>query len=400
MLKVYLKELTELLRDRKTLFFIIALPVIIFPVIFGLLALVVANVAIDEQQKILRYSIINGEQAPKFSEELFFHRDFKKLELELNSVKDINQAIKENRVDVVIKVNGDHQAQLKQKRQDDWQIYFNNSSQLNSVKSKVNKVFLQYLETIQKDELIKLSVNTELFTYLKAPVKLNVVNTANERENIGEKVGGFLPYLLIILCLTGAMYPAIDIGAGEKERGTLETLLLTPISRLSIVLGKFFTIMTTAIATALITLVSLVFWTFIIGEIANVEVVRRVLSSVSTGDLLLILLMLIPVSSIFSALLLAISIYARNYKEAQNYMGQMSMIGFFPIMVAMLPGVKLDWTWALVPISNVALAIKEIIKGTIDYTMLFAILSSSVIFALIAISFCVYWFNKESVLFR
>lgn len=400
MLEVYLKELKELLRDRKTLFFMIALPVIIFPVIFGLMALVVANVAMDEQKKVLRYSIINSEQAPKFAEELFYHRDFKRLDITLATVSEIEQAIKRNRVDVVIHINEEHQTNLSSHQQDHWKIYFNNASQLNFVKQKVNKVFKDYVSHIQQGEIERLGLSNEQFLFVKSPVTLNVVNTANERENIGEKIGGFLPYLLIILCLTGAMYPAIDIGAGEKERGTLETLLLTPISRVSIVLGKFLIIMTTGIVTAFITLMSLVFWTFIIGEIANVEVVRRVLSSVGAGDLLLILLMLIPVSSIFAALLLAISIYARSFKEAQNYMGPMSILGFFPVMVAMLPGVKLNWTWSIVPISNVALAIKEIIKGTIDYTMLVAILSSSVVFAILSIYFCVSWFNKESVLFR
>ena len=82
---------------------------------------------------------------------------------------------------------------------------------------------------------------------------LETVNTADEQENIGELIGGFIPYILIPLILTGAMYPAIDIGAGEKERGTLETLLLTPISRFSLVLGKFFTILVTGLITAAIT---------------------------------------------------------------------------------------------------------------------------------------------------
>ncbi len=400
MLQVYLKELTELLRDRKTLFFIIALPLIIFPVMFGLMGVLVANVAMDEQQKVLKYSLINGEQAPEFAEALFYHRDFTLIELPLANDTEINDAVGNGEVDVVIQISENHQQVLDNSSQDNWQVYFNNASQLNFVKQKVNKVFNSYVTNIRQQRLTELNLSNEQFVAISKPVVLKTVDTADERESIGEQVGGILPYLLIVLCMTGAMYPAIDIGAGEKERGTLETLLLTPMPRVSIVMGKFFTIMTTGIITALITVFSLVFWSFVIGEIADVAVVRRILSSVGTGDLLLILLMLVPISSIFAALLLAISIYARSFKEAQNYMGPMSILGFFPVMVAMLPGIKLDGFWSLVPISNVALAIKEILKGTIDYSMLFSILASSTFFAVLSISFCVYWFNKESVLFR
>ena len=400
MFQIYLKEIKELLRDRKTLFFIIALPLLIFPVLFGVMGAIVANVTMDEQQKVLRYVIVNETEAPEFAEAMFYHRDFKKLEIDLPDDEAIKAAIDNNQIDVVLKVSQQHQELLAQRKQDVWSLYFNNASQVSFVRSKINKVFDQYVKDIRAENLVSLNISEADFERLNKPIDLKVVDTADERENIGEKVGGILPYMLIILCLTGAMYPAIDIGAGEKERGTLETLLLTPIPRFSIVLGKFFVVMTTGIVTALITVFSLGFWSFVIGEMANVEVVRRVLATVGALDLVLILLMLIPVSSIFASIVLSISIYARSFKEAQNYMGPMSMFGFFPVLVAMLPGIKLDWTWALVPISNVALAIKEIVKGTIDYSMLFAIFASSTFFAALSIAFCVYWFNKESVLFR
>lgn len=400
MWQVYTKELLELVRDKKTLFFIIALPLLIFPVIFGVMGTVVANAAIEEQQKVLRYSIVNEQQALEFAEMLFFHRDFSKVDIELANESEIFQAIQSQQLDVVIKVGQSHQEVLSSFEQDTWQVYFNGASQLSAVKQKVDKVFDRYVSKIRAERLNTLTITPHQLELVNKPVLLSVVDTANERESFGEQVGGLLPYLLIVLCLTGAMYPAIDIGAGEKERGTLETLLLTPISRFSIVMGKFLIVMTTGIVTALIAVFSLVLWSFIIGELAGIEVVKRILTSVSGGDLALILLMLMPVSAIFAALLLAISIYARSFKEAQNYMGPMSMLGFFPVMVAMLPGIELNAKWALVPISNVALAIKEILKGTIDYSMLIYILASSVVFALISIVFCVHWFNKETVLFR
>ena len=400
MIQVYLKELLELVRDRKTLFFMIALPLIIFPVIFALMGVVVANVAMDEQKKVLNYAIVNESHASEFSEQLFYHRDFKKVELTLSNEAQIKQAITSGEVDLVIEISEQHQTRIAKHQTDNWRVYYNDASQMNQIRQKINKVFLPYLNTIRSQYMAELNLDESAYQALRHPVELTTVDTANERENIGEKVGGFIPYMLIVLCLTGAMYPAIDIGAGEKERGTLETLLLTPISRSALVLGKFCTIMTTALLSAFITVFSLVLWSFVFGEIADIDAVRRILSSVGWEDIILMFVMLIPVSSIFAALLLAISIYARSYKEAQNYMGPMTMLGFFPVMIAMLPGVKLDSGWALVPITNVALAIKEILKGTIDYAAFFAIFGSTLIFAFLSIAFCVYWFKKEAVLFR
>ena len=400
MWQIYFKELLELVRDRKTLFFIIALPLLVFPVIFGLMAFVVANAALDEQQKVLKYVIVNEAQAPEFSEAIFYHRDFEKADIELIDKQTIYRAINDQTVDLVIEVSRDYSDKKLSFEQDSWQVYYNGASQLSAVESKVRAVFNRYLKLNRTRYLDHLGLTELQFQQLDKAVALTMVDTADERESFGEKLGGMLPYLLIVLCLTGAMYPAIDIGAGEKERGTLETLLLTPISRFSIVLGKFFTVMTTGIVTALIAVFSLVFWSYIIGELAGIEVVSRILNSVAAFDLVLILMMLIPVSAIFAALLLAISIYARSFKEAQNYMGPMSMLGFFPVMVAMLPGIELNEKWSLVPISNVALAIKEILKGTIDYSMLIYIFISTLIFAILSILFCVHWFNKEAVLFR
>ena len=423
---IYFKELLELLRDRKTLIFMVALPLIIFPVLFSLMGLLVANVAIDEQQKVLRYSIINEEQAPNFAQALRYHRDFTVVnvddlrysphsamtdsqaqgvsltsasEVSLSKAK-ITQAIENNRVDVIIVINENHQSKVLNHEGDTWQLYFNNASAINAIKAKVNKVFGPYVKSLRDAHLEEIKLSPETYQLLQSPVQLMTINTADERENIGEQIGGILPYLLIVLCLTGSMYPAIDIGAGEKERGTLETLLLTPISRFSIVMGKFLTIMTTGIITALISVGSLLLWTYLLGEIANIDVIKRVMSLVGIWDLLLVLTMLIPVSAIFAALLLAVSIYARSFKEAQNYMGPMTMLGFFPVMVAMLPGIHLNGTWALIPISNVSLAIKEILKGTIDYQMLWMIIGSSSAVAIFAIVFCIRCFNKESVLFR
>ena len=230
------------------------------------------------------------------------------------------------------------------------------------------------------------------------------------RESIGEKIGGMLPYILILLGLSGAMYPAIDLGVGEKERGTLETLLLTPIPRYQIVFAKFLVIFTTSFLAVFLSLLSFALITTVLGPMAFAsmsnggnEVMTEFLNSLSTIsilDILLMFLMLVPTAAIFASLLLSVSIYARTFKEAQNYMSPLMMISFLPIVLAILPGVKLDWFWASIPLTNVALAIKEIFKGTIDYNMLFVIFGSTTLVAGVLLYLCSWWFQREEVLFR
>lgn len=400
MWQVFFKELKELLRDKKTLFFIIALPMIVFPIIFGLAGFVASKAVIEEQQKVLNYAIVNGDVTPEFTEALFYSRDFKVHELTFANSDEMIAAVREEKVDLVIVIDENYQQALAAGEQSKWQLYYNDSSQINAVMSKVRGVFDKYSKKVQQAKFAELGVEESKIPNLIEPIALEKVDTADEKENWGEKLGGFIPYLLIPLCLTGAMYPAIDIGAGEKERGTLETLLLTPVSRFNIVMGKFLTITVSGILTALITVGSLLLWSKVVSAITGAEVIKEALATFTLADMSLILLLLLPLAFIFAAVLLAISIYARSFKEAQNYMGPISMMIFVPVMMAMLPGIELNWKWASVPIANVALAIKEILKGTIDYAMLAVIFGSSVVFALIAMAACVYWFNQEKVLFR
>jgi sodium transport system permease protein len=219
------------------------------------------------------------------------------------------------------------------------------------------------------------------------------------REVLGERLGGILPYLFIISCFLGAMYPAIDLAAGEKERGTLETLLLVPIPRWQVVLGKFLVVFLAGVVAALLTLVGLGGWLWWrSGELGGE--LGTVLSAIGATDLLLIAAMLVPTAAIFASLLLGISIYAKSFKEAQSYIAPLNMLVILPAFLAMLPGVELDWTTASIPITNISLAIKELIKGTMDLTMLVAILGSSTVLAGALLAASTWWFGREDVLFR
>ncbi len=400
MWQVYKKELLELVRDKKTLFFVVALPLIVFPVLFGLLSVVMANAQLKEEKKVHRYVIVGEQYAQAFADDLFYHKSFKKVAYEDTDIDSLKAGVRDDSFDLAIIIPDTFRQQLDDNQQSEWQLVFNDAVVINKIYNRVTDLIDKHSDLIQRDKLLTLGVSQEQHEALLKPVVITKVDTADRRENLGEKLGGFIPYILIPLCLAGAIYPAIDLGAGEKERGTLETLLLTPLPRTYIVLGKFLTILTTSLISAALTVGSMGFWALLMGTVLDMKPVQDAVGTIGLMDLSLVLLLLIPLSCIFSSLLLAISIYARTFKEAQNYMGPVNILIFVPLIAPMVPGVTLNWTTVLIPIMNVALAIKEIIKGTVDYSMVGVIFVAMTTMAIAMIGFSVRWFSKEEVLFR
>lgn len=394
---VFKKEIKELLRDRKTLFFMIALPLLIFPIIFGVVG-VVSKQAMDKaENKVLNYALVGGEYAPQIVLDLQQPEKFNLVKLDKNA--DYAEIIRNDEVDFVLEIPENYSSDVLTNGQANLKLHFNDAG-LNLVYRRVNEIVKSQSELFQQDAFASLGLTEVQQNALIEPVVLEKVNTADNRENWGEKIGGMLPYLLFIICLTGAMAPATDIGAGEKERGTLETLLISPIDRNKIVMGKFLTIAFAGTMTALVTVASMVIWGLVLSQGMAIKFVADFMAQIAMLDFLLIFLMLVPVVAIFASVLLSISIYAKSFKEAQSYMGPMTILVIIPIIISLLPGVELKGTWAWVPLTNVSLAMKELVKGTMDYYQLFAIFGSTVVIAGALFAFCVYWFNQEKVLFR
>ncbi|CAM3691087.1 MULTISPECIES: ABC transporter permease [Pseudoalteromonas] len=402
MFEVFKKEITELLRDKKTLIFIVALPVAIFPLLFAVMAFISSQAALEAEQKVHTYAIINGQYAQSFTDKVFYHKSFElyKGEQTFTSVEELSEAVKAGIIDMGIYLPSDAKQTLDDAKQSQWQVVYNDAKTINFLFDRVKELAEEFGNNLRAQKLLSYGIDEQQQQAIIAPIKVVKVDTADKRENLGEKIGGFIPYLLIPLVLMGATYPAIDLGAGEKERGTLETLLLTPITRTQLVLGKFITLLAASIATTTITVLSMGIWISIAITFVDLAVVKTAFSSLRVLDLALIFIILLPVAAIFSSLALAISIYARTFKEAQNYMTPLSMGVIFPIIVALLPNIELNAKTAFIPVTNVALAIKEIIKGTIDYTLLGLIFLATVVVAGALLAFCVKWFNKEAVLFR
>lgn len=398
---VFKKEILELLRDRKTLFFMVALPIVVFPLLFGGVIYFTSQAVSQAQTKTLTYAIVGEQYSPALVAEFKTVENLalKALPADISSEEQMKAAVIDGTFDFIIAIPENYSASIESSGQIVFKIYLNDA-ELNSVQSRLSEIIDSFEEAFQRDAFARLGMDESQQKTLLDPMIIEKVNVADEREKVGAMIGGMIPYILFLLCLQGAMLPAADIGAGEKERGTLETLLLSPISRTDIVMGKFFTIATAGAVSALVTVLSMAIWGVILSQGMAISFVSNFMASIGAVDVALVFLMLVPIVSMFAAILLSLSIYARSYKEAQGYMTPLVFVVIVPVIIAAVPGIELKGVWAWIPLTNVALAIKELIKGTMDYVQLFAIFGSSVIIAGALIAFCVYWFNQEKVLFR
>lgn len=216
-----------------------------------------------------------------------------------------------------------------------------------------------------------------------------------------------LPFIVLIWSLTGAFYPAVDLCAGEKERGTLETLLSSPAARNEIAIGKLLTVMTFSMVTSLLNLLSMGFTgIFVISRLsANIQNNPMMAETVGLPPLSSIgwlLLALIPISALFSALALAAASFARSSKEGQSYLVPLMMICMPLMMLPMMPAAKLDLGTSLIPVSGLMLMLRGLIEGQFAETIHYAgpVVAVTLICCWLAIRWVVVQFNSEKVLFR
>ena len=394
---IYLKELLELTRDRKTLIFTILIPIFAMPLIFGGFAYVSSHMFKSARTAQMRYAIFGQQHAPELGARFAQQANLQRVALADES--EIRSAIADERIKFAVVIPPQFDTTLQQHRQAAIALHYNSASTVDVTQQRVREVIDGYNGSLRQQALSALNLNPAQLAFALAPVVLEKKSTADQREQMGAVVGGMLPYLLLMVCLTAAMYPAIDLGAGEKERGTLETLLLAPVPRGAIVLAKFLVLFTVGMTSAVLMVGSrAVLLTVFGGSLeGNLAVMVR---SITLPDLAMITLMLVPTAAIFASLLLSISIYAKSYKEAAGMITPLMLLTILPIVVAMLPGVTLTWLWAMVPLTNVSLAMKELVKGTMDYSMFGVILASTTVIAGALLLLCRWWFNREAVLFR
>ncbi len=226
----------------------------------------------------------------------------------------------------------------------------------------------------------------------------STLSSAPETSVGGMIFGSLVPVLLIVTLIFGALYPAIDLTAGEKERGTLETILTVPISRVELLFGKYLTVSTFALMTGVLNLISMLM-TYSLGLIQMGALTGDVQFSLTPAAMIILFISLIPLSLFISSTIISVCIFARSFKEAQNLVTPFYLLLIFPALFALAPGMKLSSMLSLIPVLNVSLLFKEVLFGHYPMNLIFSVFLSNALFAFIGITVVSKLFNAEDVLF-
>ena len=387
------KEILDVTRDKRTLFMMIAFPLLLMPLLIGTMMKITNSQAEKASEKELKIAFIGQQYAPELFNE-FSNLD-KMIILDQIPTDSLQSYIQSEYLDAAINIDPSYESNINNNSQAQINILYKGTDSFGIAKERIQVVLQKFEKSIIEIRMKKLNLKSDI---AKAyDIKFNDV--ASQQERFGKLAGGWSPYIFILFGFMGAMYPALDLGSGEKERGTLETILSSPASRLDIVLGKFIVIMSAAFLTAFLALAGI-----LIG-IQQISVFPPVFLTLvneifTVKTIALIMTLVFPVSAFFSAALLGLSIYARSFKEAQSIVAPLNIAIIFPAVIGTLPGVQLDLITALIPILNVSLASKDIISGSINPLYMAEVYLSLFGFAALSLYWCVRSFNKESTIFR
>ena len=192
------------------------------------------------------------------------------------------------------------------------------------------------------------------------------------------------------------MYPAIDLFTGEKERGTIETLLTTPVARWQILFGKMGVVVLSGLTASLFALLGLFLSIEVFKMVEDKELLSVIHGILSPGFILMLFALLLPLIVFFAGIMIPITIYAKSFKEAQSIITPLNIVMILPSMVGFFPGIELNAITACIPVVNIVLATKELVAGTLDYNLLALSFIIMLLLAVLAVFISYKRFDKET----
>jgi len=390
---IFRKEFTDTIRDRRTLFVMVVFPLVLVP----LLMTVVTNMQMSSmkkaEEKVLRVALVPNGNAPGLVEALSARSGLRLVTGV--SADSVEAFIARDSIDAGIVIDREFDAALARMGSGTVRLYYRSSDDYDMVKRRLTEVIGGFEKKIVADRFAALHIDARIVN----PVVVEEHDIASMKEKLGKTVGGMVPYLFVIFCFMGSMYPAIDLAAGEKERGTMETLLTAPVSRFQILLGKFAVVVLTGILSACVSILGVLVALRRMSQMPP-ELMSAFMGILDIQTVLLVLSLLVPLTVFFAAVLLSISVFAKSYKEAQSMISPLTIVVILPVLMGLFPGIALDPVTALIPVLNVSLATKEIIAGTIGTGLLLEVYASLVLLAGLALFGCARWFEREGTIFR
>lgn len=389
------KEMLDVLRDKKTVIMMLVIPVILYPLIFIGAMQVMTMVTSSMEQQTYRIAVAaddNGVLQKKLeNDSLAKEADADFVLVDAQNMDDYEQALQNSAVDVYI-------SGTASQNQTQYHIYYLSSSENSSYAANLVE---DQLEDLRK-EISKQRVEAAGLDVvgILEPVSYEKKDTASSEQSLGSIMGSVLPFMLIISLLMGTMYPAIDTTAGERERGTLETMLTLPVTNRQLIVGKFITVAVIGMVSALLNILSMGFIAFYIYQVSGMQM--EIISfdvGLFLPAIVVSVLAVFAFSLFISAATMCVTSFAKSYKEANNYITPFMLVVMLTGYIGFIPNIELTQTMAVVPVANICLLIKNLLLFQLDQGVVALVLMSNLAYAVLAILFLSRIYDSEAILF-
>lgn len=388
---VFKKEIIDLFRDKKTILLSVLIPLIIFPIIFGVLGKGLSS-SKNTVENNLKITLIDKGNSSLGN----FIKSQKNVKVEQSD--NLNSDIKNGKIYIAVEIPENFNESIGDERTSPVNITYDNSStNSETANTIINSIIDAYSKEVVTARLQKRHIDTGVLN----PIKINKTTVVNEDEGTSKLIlSMLLPLILVLYSVTGPLSAAIDLGVGEKERGTLEPLLTTGAGRMSLLWGKFLAItvvgLMATIASIAGILIAIKQSSAAFGSSSGISGME-----IDGSSFVIIGILIVFLTMAFGALELAISIYARSFKEASTYTSPLIVIALVPTYATyMLDAKNISLVYFNIPLANVVCVLKELIAGIYNYNHIFITLGWILVYVVICILFARFMFSKEEVIFR
>ncbi len=392
---IFWKELRETLRDRRTLFGAVVSPLVIVPLIVWGGGWFMRQQQLSDAKKSYAIAVEGAQSAPGLT--AWLQRDTGLKIVPIFSAGD-QSSVARHKLSCAVVIPPDASRKLDSNETATITILIDSANDVSqAAAARVQSEIAAYSSTIRAARLEQARLSPQFGTPLTV-VRQSVKGSGSPVMLL---LSVLLPYFLTLNALTGGMYAANDQIAGEKERGTLETLLVSPASRRDIVVGKFCAVACICLLSGILSVTGMALPLALHAPgIAGVNAAGLGSVHLSPAALAIIFLAQIPLALLCTGLLIAASTLARNQKEVQVYQTPLVLAVVLPAVASMSLSSDASWRYALVPVLNTGLVIKQSLSGIVNPLFIGAALLSAFVYAAIAIAISVKLFNNEKVLLK